>query len=451
MDIFNKKKSVELNYNNILDELSDSILNKISKREYIDRTNIYSDKLLDTINMLLRNYYNNESILKINDITKKIIQIEEIDKMLKIAYGQTELVQSMVASSEELTATAEMVSETIQKISNSSSNSNHTAEEVVSDVRNSIDFIIKSFSNISSMQSDIKVVSEKVGDIKGIVDIIQQIANQTSLLSLNASIEAARAGESGRGFVVVANEIKKLAEYTKSALITIYDNISELDEKTELTLKSANEITRNLRLGKDKIDIIPDKVNEIVDFIQEINNELFQVSEISKEQSSTTSMLAKELTEMSKSEEYLEIMCKNVGEKIYSTSKYVDSIRIDLIEKNTLTMKEKIEIYKTDHLLWIWKIYNMILGLDEIDENVARNHNVCRLGKWYYNEDRSEVKNNKYYKELEDIHIKLHQEAGQAVENYKNGNKNKCHDNLNNMRNFSVRVLEILEKLRESL
>lgn len=137
--------------------------------------------------------------------------------------------------------------------------------------------------------------------------------------------------------------------------------------------------------------------------------------------------------------------------KIYGLSKYADSIRISLLEENDLAIKEKIEIYKTDHLLWIWKIYNMILGLDELDESAARNHMGCRLGKWYYSEERSEVKNNEYYRELEDIHIKLHQEAGQAVEHYKNGNKDKCNDNLNNMRNFSIRVLEILEKLKESL
>lgn len=449
MNIFNKGK--RLANNNVLDELNDLIISKISQKGYVSKTSADSDKLVDTINMLLENYYDNEPVVKVDSIARNIIQIEEIDKMLKIAYEQTEVVQSMVASSEELAATAEMVSETIGKISESSNNSNDTAEEVVTDVRNSIDFIIKSFSNISSMESDIKVVSEKVSDIKGIVDIIQQIANQTSLLSLNASIEAARAGESGKGFAVVANEIKKLAEYTKSALITIYDNISELDEKTELTLKCANEITNNLKLGKDKIDIIPDKVNEIVNFIQEINSELFQVSQISKEQTSTTSMLAQELTEISKSEEDLEIMCKTVGEKIYSASKYIDSIRIALIEKNDLTIKEKIEIYKTDHLLWIWKIYNMILGLDEIDENVAKNHKGCRLGKWYYNEERSEVKNNEYYKELEDIHIKLHHEAGQAAEHYKNGHKYKCYENLKNMKGFSVQVLKILEKLKESL
>lgn len=315
MNIFNKKKSTVLNYNNILDEFNDSILSKISKREYLDKINSDNDKLVDTINMMLENYYNNESILKVDSITRKIIQIEEIDKMLKIAYEQTGLIQSMVAGSEELAATSEVVSETIEKVSRHSNYSNIMAEEVVSDVRKSVDFMVKSFSNISSMQSDIKIVSEKVSDIKGIVDIIQQIANQTSLLSLNASIEAARAGESGRGFAVVANEIKKLAEYTKSALVTIYDNISELDEKTELTLNSANEITSNLKLGKDKIDIIPDKVNQIVNFIQEINGKLLEVSEISKEQTNTTNVLAEELTHLSNSEEDLEVICKSVGEK----------------------------------------------------------------------------------------------------------------------------------------
>lgn len=450
MIIFSKNKNVVVN-NTILDELNVLITSKISERGYIDRISGDSSNLVDTINMLLENYYNNESVVKVDSITRKIIQLEEIDKMLKIAYDQTAVIQSMEVSSRGLVATAGVVSDTIEKISKNSHYSNITAEEVVNDIRNSIDFIIKSFSNIDAMQLDIKLVSEKVNDIKGIVDIIKEIANQTTLLSLNASIEAARSGESGKGFAVVANEIKKLAEYTKSSLTTIYDNISELDAKTGFTLKCVNEITNDLRLGKDKIDIIPNKMNEIFNLTQEINEELIKVTSMSQEQTTTTNMLSQELLELSKSEDELEKMCKRVGEKIYDISKYADSTRIALIPKVDLTMKERIEIYKTDHLLWIWKIYNMILGLDTIDENSSRNYKGCRLGKWYYSEETSEIRDNRYYKELESTHINIHREAGEAVESYKNGNKHECYVHLNNMRNLSAKVIDLLEKLKVSI
>ena len=450
MNIFNKRKKIIEN-NNVLDQLNDLIITKISERAYLNRTSDDSAKLIDTINILLENYYNNDSVIKIDNIAREIIQVEEIDKMLKIAYDQTAVIKSMETSGRDLVDTAGVVSDTIEKISKNSHDSNTTAEEVVNDVKNSIDFIIKSFSNIDTMQLDIKLVSEKVNDIKGIVDIIKEIANQTTLLSLNASIEAARAGETGKGFAVVANEINKLAEYTKSSLTTIYDNIYELDEKTNFALKCANEINNDLKLGKAKIDIIPKKINEIVKFIEVINDELAYVTSISQEQTATTNMLSQELFDLSKTEEELEKMCKGVGEKLYGISKYVDSIRVDVIKDSNLTMKERIEIYKTDHLLWIWKIYNMILGLDTIDENGARNYKGCRLGKWYYSEETSEIRDNRYYKELESTHINIHREAGEAVESYKNGNKHECYVHLNNMRNLSAKVIDLLEKLKVSI
>lgn len=101
MKVFRKKKNVVEN-NNTLDELSDLLTNKISERGYIDRISGDSSKLVDTINMLLESYYNNESVMKVDDITRKIIQIEEIDKMLKIAYDQTALIQSMEVSSRDI-------------------------------------------------------------------------------------------------------------------------------------------------------------------------------------------------------------------------------------------------------------------------------------------------------------------------------------------------------------
>ena len=104
-----------------------------------------------------------------------------------------------------------------------------------------------------------------------------------------------------------------------------------MDAKTGFTLKCVNEITNDLRLGKDKIDIIPNKMNEILNFNQEINEELIKVTSMSQEQTTTTNMLSQELLELSKSEDELEKMCKRVGEKIYDISKYADSTRIALI------------------------------------------------------------------------------------------------------------------------
>ncbi|WP_455795712.1 methyl-accepting chemotaxis protein [Clostridium butyricum] len=449
MMIFSRRKN-DIISNELCEELNDSINNAIKQRRYLSKTN-NNAKLVDTINLLLNSYYNNDHIFKVNNITKHIIDVDTVDEMIKNARNQTEIVQAIAASSEELAATADTLSEAIQKVSEYSNNSKDKAEEAVTIVNNSIDFLINSFSNIGAIQEDIKLVATKVDGIKGVVDIIKGIANQTTLLSLNASIEAARAGESGKQFIVLANEIKKLAEYTKSSVGTIYDNISELSENTEVTLGSTNNLIDDLKLGKDKIDLIPQKITEIINFIRDIDSEIYQISAISQEQTETTNTLAGELTNIFESEIELENMCKEVGSKIYNVSKYIDDVRMELVNSANMPLNERIEIYKTDHLLWVWKVYNMILGLDTLDEKVVGDYKGCRLGKWYYSENDESITSKKCFKDMEVVHIELHKKAEKAVESYKKGNIEKCYEYLDNMKENSVQVIKILEEIKNSI
>ena len=446
-----KRNTYEEKNNDMLDGLNDSIINAINERKFLKETNDINSNLINTLNILLNSYYDNDSVLKVNNINKNIIQVDSIDTMLRTAYNQSEIIQSMVSNSEELAATSDTLSYTIQKISEHSNNSKDKAQELVNSIHNNSRFIINSFSNINIIYEDIQSLTNKVNEIKNIIDIIQEIADQTSLLSLNASIEAARAGEGGKGFNIVAREIKKLAEYTKSSLTTIYNNINDLVEKTQLTLKCTDDVIYELKLGKDKVESIPNDIDTIVNNIKEIDYALEQITATSQEQSATTNILAEELTKISKSEMELEKMCKDVGDKIYGISNYIDNIRTDLINSSNLTLKEMIEIYETDHLLWIWKVYNMILGLDTIDEEVAKNYKECRLGKWYYNEKNIAITNSQYYKSIEAIHIELHTEAQKAVAYYNSGDVSKCYVHLDNMKEKSSIIIDILENLKNSI
>ena len=224
-----------------------------------------------------------------------------------------------------------------------------------------------------------------------------------------------------------------------------------MEEKTQLTLKCTDDVIYELKLGKDKVESIPNDIDTIVNNIKEIDYALEQITATSQEQSATTNILAEELTKISKSEMELEKMCKDVGDKIYGISNYIDNIRTDLINSSNLTLKEMIEIYETDHLLWIWKVYNMILGLDTIDEEVAKNYKECRLGKWYYNEKNIAITNSQYYKSIEAIHIELHTEAQKAVAYYNSGDVSKCYVHLDNMKEKSSIIIDILENLKNSI
>ncbi len=128
---------------------------------------------------------------------------------------------------------------------------------------------------------DIDAVQKNSEEIKSFVDVINSIAGQTNLLSLNASIEAARAGEAGRGFAVVAEEIRKLADQSKESGNKIHEIVKKIGETTDKTTASAreaesmvNEQARALQETVNVFEMIQNCVGELVDGIRLITQRL---------------------------------------------------------------------------------------------------------------------------------------------------------------------------------
>lgn len=437
------RRKVEEN-NDMLDLtklLGDSIRNK----SYISLKDNNKD-LENMINSLLKCYYDNSAIIGANSIVEKIINLDAIGSMITTSNSQSDIIQSMVASSEELASTADSVSESIQELSNNSNDTKDKALESAKEVDGIVEFIGDSFKGIKKIKEELNIVGSMVKDIKGVTDIIKQIADQTNLLALNASIEAARAGDQGRGFSVVANEIKALAEYSNESIKTIYENIEALTTNTTEAVKCTDIVVSKLMNGGEKLNLIPSNLHNIVELIESIDEKVSHIASISEEQTATTTVLANELSEMAKKELNLEKMCHNVGEEIYEISKYSDDFRHKLMEDKELPLKVLLDMYKVDHLMWTWKVYNMILGLDSVDEKIARNYTNCRLGEWYYS-NSDEFKDNKYFNNLEPLHIKLHNEAGEGVKAFREGNIKLCYEHLREMKNISNDVVKAIDKI----
>jgi len=208
--------------------------------------------------------------LSINSLRKVIVQMLEINKEDSINLSGVE--KELIENIHKLNQTINNQEETVSKISVS-------VDETTAGLNDSVE----NFHNVSS-QAD---------EIKSVVSVIGDIADQTNLLALNAAIEAARAGEHGRGFAVVADEVRKLAERTQKSLTDIDANIATLTQSIAHIISSVEEKAEEVRginhamlevqkIGKENYAVTQDisttthKVQEITTQInREISNKKF--------------------------------------------------------------------------------------------------------------------------------------------------------------------------------
>jgi methyl-accepting chemotaxis protein len=134
--------------------------------------------------------------------------------------------------------------------------------------------------------------SDKIGEI---VQVINDIADQTNLLALNAAIEAARAGEQGRGFAVVADEVRKLAERTTKATKEIAGMIKEIQKDTNEAVSSIKEGTHEVEKGKRFANEAGSVLSEIINGAEKVRDTAVQVAAASEEQSASSEMISRNI------------------------------------------------------------------------------------------------------------------------------------------------------------
>ncbi len=220
---------------------------------------------------------------------------EEIKDRIK---GQMTRTEQMATATEEMSAT-------IAEVARNCSDAAQTAMEADSTASKGSDVIARTIKGINDIASRVQestelilLLNKRSGEIGKIVGVIDDIADQTNLLALNAAIEAARAGEQGRGFAVVADEVRKLSERTIGATKEIGNMISTIQVEAQKAVNSMESCNEEGNIQKKLAGEAGDVLKGIVSKVRQVNDMIQRIATATEEQSKTSEQIGSDMEEI---------------------------------------------------------------------------------------------------------------------------------------------------------
>lgn len=292
---------------------------------------------------------------------------------------------SLVDSQSSISAMATSMKEQIAAATKAAEMSN-ASRDLTRKLSDNLSLLASNSHGTMDQVEGLNASTEKIGSI---LALIKEIADQTNLLALNAAIEAARAGEAGRGFAVVADEVRKLAERTTKATNDISGLIGNIKNDT-------------LRAK----DCMSDLSGQADDFGQQ------------------------------------GVAATEHIEEILNLSKRIKAVITDA------GLRSFVELAKVDHIVYKFEVYKVFMGISDKRPEDFADHKACRLGHWYYEGDgKACFSNLDGYQAMEMPHQQVHQFGREAVARRLAGELSSGAELLTRMEEASQQILECLRRM----
>lgn len=388
-------------------------------------------------------------------------------EMAVVSESNLAIVEETTAKMNEVNDVVASTSDTLNSLSDESKHlakKNDESMELLKELESFKDSVIH---DNGIMIDKIQHLLDLAAEVENIVNSVQEIADRTNLLSLNASIEAARAGENGRGFAIVAQEIRRLADDTKQKLNGMMQFVSSIRTAAEESKTSLNNTIKSSSHMSEKIEAVSDTVSKNVGML---NNIIKGVNTINKSMQGikiATEEINQAMEASGHDAEKLSSMTKSIHEDARKSVEFAGQIsQIDnrLSEMlgamfqsleggiHAISKEEILDVLakaKNAHIKWIEVLKTSV---DEMRiYPLQTNPKKCAFGH-FYNAIRINYKEIvEEWKQIGEIHHRFHILGDEVIEAIRNNQKTQAMDLYNEAEVLSMEIIDLMEDIMNKL
>ena len=309
-----------------------------------------------------------------------------------------------------------------------------------------MDGIASAFGALTEKVGVLSNASEMIGSI---LKTIEQIAGQTNLLALNATIEAARAGDAGKGFAIVASEVKNLAKQTSSAAEDIRKRITALQEGMSDMLSSMADGSARVSKGTGVIKTVGDGIHAVNDRVEAVTQSIVSISATVEEQSKVTDEVAGNIAAVVPvAHRMLDSMDLLTGALEMAGAYFQESLAGLVKNPTGATL---VLVAKSDHASFKKRVIDTLVGHGKTKSGDLPDHHVCRFGKWYDAIRDERIRAMPTFLKLQEPHQRVHQHGKKTLDFFAQGDLPSALEEAKMLDAASHEVIAALDDLHREI